>query len=304
MNLLIKELQEIEDKNQAQIYEITLQKRKSIKIYDYDEAENCDNLISEIRSQENEIKKQKIYNYFETEIQNIYNRSKNMITSLKLQNRQNEQKIRNSISNTYHRMQKKHKTDIANAEAEYEKQKQIQASRPVAESTFLLNQSQKEAFQGNYNEARRLKLESENAAVVEVKKRLEALEQNYQLNIKKILDTTKIELNELSQKLNELLNESQKQSEKQIQEEESHLENRFIEHLQETAKFIFQKCKQDDQQLIYMELREIMEKTLTNIGIPLPQSLFSLPQNKKQQNSNSNNNSSSYINYNSSNKEE
>ena len=283
MNLLIKEIQEIEKQIQTQVFEITLQKRRLIKEFNYDEAENCEYLISEMRSQENEMKKQKVHHYFQDEINNIYNRSKTAVTSLKLQKRQNEQQIKNSISNTYQRIQKKSKTEIANAESEYEKQKQLQTSRPVPEATFLLNQSQKAAFQGNYSEARRLKAESESIAENEMRKRMETLEQTYQSTIQKILESSKEELNSLSQKMNEMLNETISKSEKMIQEEENRLQDRFIMHLQDTAKFIYQKCKQEDQQQIYIELRDIMEKTLTQIGIPIPDSLYLVQPNTMNQ---------------------
>ena len=269
MNELISILQEIEEQNKFQIQQIMLQKKRAIKTYEYDEAEQCDKMVQEIKNQENSIKKDKIYQYFENEIYNINSRSKNSVFTYRDQLRQNEEQIREMISKSYHSMQKKHREEIAQLEADFKRQKELESIRSVPESVKMLELSQKEAFIGNYQRARELKAQGEELAKKERQSRLEAVEKNYQQNLQKLFDSTKADLMNLSQKLNDLLEQTKQKSEMQIHEEENLLQTRFYSHLQQTILFLTQNCEIENKELMQQELSQILQNTLTQLGIPV-----------------------------------
>ena len=268
MNVLLQELQEIEEDNKNQISEIIKQKKNAIKTLEYDEAEDLDNLIKEIKQQESEEKTKKILNYFEKEVENIRERSDNNAIALKLQNRQNEEKIRKMISISYQKLQKKHRIEISSLELEYEKQKTIESSRKVTKALNLLSQSQNEAMLGNYSRARELKAESENVTNSEIQKRLEILEQNYQNNLNKILDSSQKDLISLSAKLNDMLSQSKEQIGNQIEEEEKLFQNRILFFLQKMIQFAEQKCNIKDRSVLEVQFKERLEQTLQKLGLP------------------------------------
>ena len=74
--------------------QITLQKKKAIKDYNYTEAENCDILIKEIKRLERDTKKREIIETYRKEIDDILNRSKKLKISFQRSKKISEEHLK------------------------------------------------------------------------------------------------------------------------------------------------------------------------------------------------------------------
>ena len=280
MDELSNILQQIENENKEKISDILSKRKQAIMNYDYSEAENYDFQLKKIKNSQNELKMHRIIECFEPEIQKISDRSKKSIISMKIQNRINEEKIRESISKHYHEMQARHKSELSCFESECKKQRENEAKRPVPKSVELLEQSQKEAFNGNYSNARALKDESMEVARCEIEKRIKAVDEKYEEGIKKIMNKCKVEIGKLTTKLTQQIDANRKLLNEQIKEEEKQRQPRFINLLQNFSMIISKECNDFDVNSIQLNLREMLERKLTSIGEQIPVFPESTPKKK------------------------
>ena len=280
MDELSNILQQIDDENKERISDILSKRKQAILRYDYSEAENLEFQLKEIKISQNELKKQQIIDCFEPEIQKITDRSKKSVISMKIQNRINEEKIRESISKHYHEMQARHKSEMSCFESEYKKQREIEAKRPVPESFELLEQSQKEAFNSNYAKARELKDESVEVRRREIEKRIKAVDEKYEEGMKKIMNKCKSEIEKLTVKLTQQIEANRALLEEQIKEEEKQRKPRYINLLQSFSMILSKECNNLDISSVQQDLREMLERKLESIGEPIPVFPDSFPQKK------------------------
>ena len=272
----------------AKINKLRELRKEAIKKHDFSQAQEIDKQIEQVKLEVTDRQKQIVRLNFDEKIR-LHVKQCNI--DLDKLDKDFDEQI-HTVRTRYHRFfqdtQLSQKTELLNAEREFQDSLSREHLRRIPDCEDILAQSRKAATNGQYEQAMALKEEATKAAQIDLEKRTSAVTNDFEDKRSKLLDQFEEVITQLGKKFDEEIKIIEEKKKQQIKDAQDNREGQIKATLEKSKLQLVSSAAttaEDATRLLLDDLREILEE----LGCPMPSKIGSetpspksSPRNTKQ----------------------